>query len=306
MLISKRISRDTQFKIEQVLFKTFYYFCVATPSSLVLALGKKIGSLAWKLQIRKSTVLTNLKIAFGDRYSQEELLGIAAKCYRHFGEEMLRLLILEQESRRPLEDWIDVEGLEALKNREKPGGVLVGGHLGCWEVAGFVLPKLGEQLTVYTGTHSNKVADRWLNEIRARASSKPLGSMDDRTELYERTKTELVAILGDHQPPKAPVTIRFFGRETESAQGAPLLSLLNKVDFFYFSCVKKGKRLKVRFKKMEFEATSSRKQNVQLLAQAFFDELQADIENHPEQYFWMHRRWKKSADVNYEEKNTLF
>lgn len=306
MKISKRISRETQQKIELALFKVFYYSCRILPSALVLSLGAIIGALAWKLRVRKKTVLENLAIAFKNQYSQDEYTRIATDCYRHFGRELLRILILDRESRRPLESWIDIEGLDILRNREQPGGILVGGHIGCWEVANFVMPKLGEEVTVFTGRHANKVADRWLNEIRARAGTKMLGTIDDREELMERAKKSLVALVGDQRPPKSPVKIEFFEYQTEAAQGPALLSLLNKVDLFYFSCVIAGQRLKVRFQKVEFTATSSRRQNIRLLTQAYFNILQADISRYPEQYFWMHRRWKNREDVHYDEKETFF
>jgi len=306
MRISKKISYDSQFRIEQILFKSFYYFCRLVPTGVVLGIGSLIGRLAWRLKARKDTALKNMKLSFKDRYSKEELEDIAFRCYRHFGREMIRILVLDREARRPLEKWIDIEGLEILRNREKPGGVLVSGHLGCWEIANFVMPKIGEDVTVFTGKHSNKVADRWLNEIRKRAGTKTSGSGDDRTELFKQTKVGLVAIVGDQAPPRAPIQIQFFGRPTEAAQGPALLSLLNDVDLIYFSCMKVGDRMKVRFQKIEFEKASSRKENVQRLTQAYFNILQAEIEQYPEQYLWMHKRWKKSKDVSYDETDTLF
>lgn len=306
MRISKRLSLQTQFKIEQTLFKAFYYCCQALPSSWVLGIGQGIGHLAWALKARRNTVLKNLRLAFRELYDDKSLREIAIRCYQHFGREMMRVLILEKEARRPLADWIDVEGLELLKNRSQPGGILVSGHLGCWEVANLVMPKLGEDVTVFTGTHANKLADKWLNEIRSRAGTKTSGTQDDRTELFTAVKKGLVAIVGDQSPAKAPIFIQFFERLTDAAQGPALLSLLNQVDFFYFSCLRNGKRMKVRFQKVTFEPAATRKENVQRLTQAYFDLLQAEITAHPEQYFWMHKRWKKCEGVDYGEKDALF
>lgn len=306
MRLSKRVSLQTQFRIEQVLFKSFYFFCRSIPSSWVLGLGRRIGRLAWKLKARRNTVIKNLRIAFKDKYSNQELDKIAVGCFEHFGREMMRVLILDKEAKKPLESWIDVEGQDVLKDREKAGGILVGGHLGCWEIANLVMPKIGEDVTVFTGTHANKTADKWLNQIRRRAGTKTAGSQDDRTELYNAAKEGLVAIVGDQSPSKAPIWIDFFDRETDAAQGPALLSLLNRVDYFYFSCLKNGDRMKIRFRKVEFEKAETRKENVQRLTQAYFNILQEEIEAHPEQYFWMHKRWKKCKGVDYGEKEALF
>lgn len=306
MRISRRLSLQTQFRIEQGLFKSLYGICRVVPSSWVLGMGRGIGRLAWRLKARKNTVLKNLKLAFKERYTPAQLEEIAIRSYEHFGREMFRVLILDKEAKRPMASWIDVEGAEVLKNREKPGGILVSGHLGCWEVANLVMPKIGEEVTVFTGTHSNKLADKWLNQIRSKAGTKPAGSQDDRTELFHAAKKGLVAIVGDQAPPKAPIMIDFFDRKTDAAQGPALLALLNQVDLYYFSCIKKGERMRVRFHKVEFEAAASRKENVQRLTQAFFKRLQEEIEAHPEQYFWMHKRWKNAEDVDYGEKESLF
>ncbi len=306
MRISKRVSLQTQFRIEQTLFKSLYYFCRSIPSSWVLGIGKGIGTLAWKLKARRKAVFKNLVLAFEDRYSKGELEEIARKCYQHFGRELMRVLILDKEARKPMENWIDIEGLDLLKNRQQKGGILVGGHIGCWEITNFVLPKLGERVTVFTGSHANKLADKWLNEIRSKAGTITASAGDDRTELFKTAKEGLVAIVGDQAPPKAPILIDFFGRETDAAQGPALLSLLNKVDFFYFSCLKKDDRMKVRIQKVEFETADSRKENVNRLTRAFFKVLEAEIGEHPEQYFWMHKRWKNSPDVDYGKIDALF
>ena len=306
MRLSKHISRQAQYRLEQALFKGFYFFCRLIPSTVVLSIGKSIGSLAWRLNARKQTVLKNLAIAFRDQYSKTELETIALDCYRHFGIEMMRIMILDREAKKPIESWIDVEGLELLQKREKEGGILVGGHIGCWEIGNFVLPKLGQAVTVFTGGHTNKIADRWLNEIRKRAGALTAGSGDDRTELYRSAKKGLVAVIGDQAPGKAPIMIDFFGRSTDAAQGPALLSLLNKVDFFYFSCLKKEGRIKVRISKVDFDVADTRKENVHRLTQAFFRMLESEIAKNPEQYLWMHKRWKNSPDVDYSDIDILF
>ncbi|MBT4266313.1 MAG: hypothetical protein HN580_11175 [Deltaproteobacteria bacterium] len=306
MRISKSVSLQTQFRIEQALFKGLFFFCRSIPASWVLGVGKGIGTLAWKLKARRKVVLKNLSLAFKEKYGKKETAEIALKCYQHFGREMMRVLILDQEAKKPMESWIDIEGLDLLQNREQKGGILVGGHIGCWEIANFVLPKLGEEVTVFTGTHANKLADKWLNEIRSKAGTITAGAGDDRTELFATAKKSLVAIVGDQSPPKAPIMISFFDRPTDAAQGPALLSLLNKVDFFYFSCLKNGDRMKVRIQKVEFEKAETRKESVKRLTQAYFAVLEGEIRKHPEQYFWMHKRWKHSPDVNYGEMDALF
>ena len=306
MRISKSVSLQTQFRIEQALFKGLFFFCRSIPASWVLGVGKGIGTLAWKLKARRKVVLKNLSLAFKEKYGKKETAEIALKCYQHFGREMMRVLILDQEAKKPMESWIDIEGLDLLQNREQKGGILVGGHIGCWEIANFVLPKLGEEVTVFTGTHANKLADKWLNEIRSKAGTITAGAGDDRTELFATAKKSLVAIVGDQSPPKAPIMISFFDRPTDAAQGPALLSLLNKVDFFYFSCLKNGDRMKVRIQKVEFEKAETRKESVKRLTQAYFAVLEGEIRKHPEQYFWMHKRWKHSPDVNYGEIDALF
>ena len=305
MKISKRLSRDAQFRIEQAAFKAVYHTCRALPSKFILNQGLKLGSLAWRLGIRTETTKKNIQLAVGGDLSDAEIERIAKEAYLHYGEELVRIMRLDLEARRPLEGWIDIDGVDVVRNRQSSGGVLVGGHIGCWEIGNLLLPKMGEPITLFTGKHANKRAGKWVDDIRTNAGARTLSAFDDRTELYKRAKTEVVALLGDLKPPKAPVQVKFFGRETAAAQGGPLLALLNKVDFIYFSCVKVGDKLKARFKKIDYSTENSRKENIKLLAQGFFNELEVDIKNYPEQYFWMHRRWKDNPDVQYEDKEAL-
>lgn len=306
MLISKKISRETQFRIEQAFFKIIYTTCRVLPQSSVLRFGTKLGNLAWRWKMSTSTSLENMRIALGHRFSPEEIQDIAKRCYQHFGIEIMRVIIMDRQAKRPISDWFDIEGLDLIKNRSKPGCVMVGGHIGCWEVTNFLIPQLGEKTTLFSGKHANQVVGNWLDDIRRKAGMDTLSSGDNRVELVERTKKEVIALLGDFRPSKAAIEVEFFGRKTGAPQGPALLSLLNDVDLFYFSCVKVGERMKVRIKKLEIEKTKSRKQNTQLLTQEFFNELQVDVEKYPEQYLWMHGRWHDLEEANYQDKDYIF
>lgn len=305
MRISKKMSRQTQFKIEQFIFKVIYYCCRVLPISTVLKFGIRLGNLAWKLQIQSSASIKNVKLAFGDRFTDTEAEDIAKGCFHHFGTEIMRVFIMDRLAKLPLEDWIDIEGLDTVKNRGKKGGILVGGHFGCWEVACFLIPAIGEPATLFTGKHANKVVGYWLDDIRRKLGMKTHSSTDDRVELYHTAQKELVAMLGDFKPSKAAIEVTFLGQKTQTAQGPALLSLLKDVDLIYFSCAKVADRIKVRFKKLEYKKTSSRKENTILLTQAYYNELQADIRNYPEQYFWMHPRWQGNPDIKYNDKQFL-
>ncbi|MBU3914790.1 lysophospholipid acyltransferase family protein [bacterium] len=306
MRISKKISRQTQFRIEQFIFKIIYYCCRVLPISTVLKFGPKLGNLAWRLQIQTSGSIRNVKLAFADRFSDEEVKKIAKESYQHFGTEIMRIFIMDRLAKLPIEDWIDTEGLDIVKNRGKAGGILVGGHFGCWEIACFLIPSLGEPATLFTGKHSNKVVGYWLDDIRRKVGMKTHSSADDRVELYNTVQNEIVAMLGDFRPAKAAIEVQFMGQKTETAQGPALLALLKDVDLIYFSCARVNDRIKVRFKKLEYEKTSSRKQNTILLTQAYYNELQADVEKYPGQYFWMHARWQGNPNVSYDDKQFLF
>ncbi|MCP4298411.1 MAG: hypothetical protein GY786_22730 [Proteobacteria bacterium] len=293
-----------QHKVELFLLKSVYTIFRVLPFSITMGFGRALGSLVWGLGIRKNTTLTNLKLAFPDKYSDQELDRIAKQAYIHFGQEAMRLLRMDKEA-RPLDEWVEIEGLENIQKTGSKGGILVGGHLGCWELVNFVLIKLGEDVTIYTGSQSNKMTGKLVDEIRAKVGGNIISSKDEMSDLGALSKSQWVALVGDQKPAKSPIYVEFFGRETQAAQGPALLSLLNEVDYVYFSCIKVGDKIKIRFQKVEIERTSSRKKNVLLLTKAYFDLLQKDVEQTPEQYLWMHRRWKNDEAVVYKDRESL-
>ena len=118
MRISNRISINTQFKLEQVLFKILFHGCRNLPSNWVLRLGEKFGALARKLGIRSETTLKNIELALGSDLGNTEIDRIAKEVFCHFGRELFRIMMLEHVARRPLEGWIDIEGYDCVKNRK--------------------------------------------------------------------------------------------------------------------------------------------------------------------------------------------
>ncbi|MDH4120637.1 MAG: lysophospholipid acyltransferase family protein [Deltaproteobacteria bacterium] len=306
MRISTWIPRRTQYRIELVLLAMLMLFCRWMPNRWVLKAGESIGRLAIRLNMRTGTTATNLSLAFPGRFTPEEISALTARCYRHFGREALRIFSLGPLAKQPLEDWLTVEGLEHLTGRPTPGAVLVIGHLGAWELMYLALSRLGVPVTIYSGQHTNKTADRWLNRMRENMGTRTIGAEDDMEDLIAAAKTGVVGLAGDQKPHKAPIYVSFFGRRSAAAQGPAAIAQLAGASMVYGSLVWEANgKARMAFRPVPPSAAPTRRERIQELIQSFFRLLEEDITRHPGQYMWMHKRWKDDPAVQYADTDVL-
>ncbi|MDH3224235.1 MAG: lysophospholipid acyltransferase family protein, partial [Gemmatimonadota bacterium] len=104
-----------------------------------------------------------------------------------------------------------------------------------------------------------------------------------------------VGILGDQDARKAGIFVDFFGRPASTARGPAVLSLRAGAPLVLAVAIREEgakPRYSVYFEPLDQPRTGNLDRDVATLTQAYTHRLEAFIRRYPEQYFWLHRRWK--------------
>lgn len=224
---------------------------------------------------------------------------MARACYRHLGREaawILRLADLEPEEVRAR---TSVEGLETFLEAidRRRGVVLVTGHLGNWEVGGAALAARGIPLDVVALRQGNPLFHRETLRLRTKMGMRVIER--DRTPgaaLRALRRGRVVALLGDQNPIAGGIEIPFFGRPAPTPRGPAVLSLRTGSPLFLGVAVRtegdQG-RWVVSLEAVDATRSGSVRREVRRLVGAYTRRLEDAIRETPEQYFWLHRRWKE-------------
>jgi KDO2-lipid IV(A) lauroyltransferase len=265
------------------------------------ALGMADG-LAWlahRLDRRHRLVAhDNLRVAFPE-LGEEERDRLVRGVYRHF----CRLLVQIIHTPRMLHvgNWknhIELIGYEGMVDVVLSGRpvLMVTGHFGNWELGGYVMGLIGFQTHAIARPLDNPWLDDFLRSFRERTGQRLLakhGDFEKMQELLERGG--VLATLADQDAGQRGLFVDFFGRPASTHKAVALLAQTNNVPMVVagMACVGEPLRFQVEVEDVIDPAEyAERVDAIPAMTQRFTSALERIVRRHPEQYFWLHRRWK--------------
>jgi len=264
-----------------------------------MALGRIIGTLAYLLDVpHRRTVRRNLRLAFPD-WSAEKIRRTSKRVFQHLGATFVEICQLATYSKADVMARVRVVGVEhwqrALDGNQ--GLILVSAHLGNWEfgtqyTACFMQkPTLGVVKQIRF-----KPLNQWVHNLRTRFGINIIykkGALPDMRQALRRN--EVVGLLVDQSRRKESVDVNFFSHKVPATPAAAFLGLRCKSPILPIFCVREASgRLTVHVDPpLNIKWSGDLRADVQAATQQMTDAVERMIRKYPEQWFWLHKRWKK-------------
>ncbi|HEV2579153.1 MAG TPA: lysophospholipid acyltransferase family protein [Acidobacteriaceae bacterium] len=269
------------------------------PRSISRALGAAIGALAWHLVARLRRIgLRNLSLAFPDMPAPERE-RILRKLYRYLGWQMSEFCRMPRATRADAQKFFRYEGLEHfLAARSRGNGVLVlTGHLGAWELSSFYHSLMGRPMSMVIRRLDNPLVDTFVNRIRCLHGNRVLHKDDfARGLLQAMQRGDTVGILMDtNMTPPQGVFVPFFGTLACTASGLARVAAHSKAAVLPgFMLWEPDEHRYVLHFGPELNLTRTDDSAADALANTalFTATIESWIRRYPEQWLWVHRRWK--------------
>lgn len=239
----------------------------------------------------------NLKNAFPEK-TMKEIITLAKKIYRHFGIVAAELFDIPKLKREDVEDLIDIEGLENLKSAlEKNKGLLIfGAHFGNWELMAVAISLIVQPMLIIYRPLDNPILEDLIKWVRATAGSKTIAKERAmRAMLRTLQKNEVVGLLIDQNVAwQEGVFVDFFGRPACTTDGLAILALHTEAPVIsaFMARQPSGKYRLLLGKEVEIVNTGDRDQDVKTNTQTFMSVIENIIRQYPDQWLWLHQRWK--------------
>jgi KDO2-lipid IV(A) lauroyltransferase len=269
---------------------------------LGLNLSRKFASLLalffyYLLPIRKAVVLDNLKHAFPE-LKQTEIEKIAFGSYKNFAITLVEILYLPWMTKEQIKSVVNFNNISLIdkKYKEANGVILLAAHFGNWEycaISGGV--QLNKKFSVVVKPQRNIYVNEWMNKARTRWTNDvvPLG-VSIRNIIAVLKNKGIVAMAADQRGPEESIKLDFFGRKTSVYTGPAILSLKMNIPIIYgitirqpdFTYVSDIVEISKDNLPDDFDA------KVSILSARLLKYLEDVIRAYPEQWFWMHKRWK--------------
>ena len=307
--------------LEYTIFQTLLFVvkCLPVRSSIVLAEG-----LAWMMMrvvpkklSRHDVAKDNLKFAFGESLSDDQANHIIHGMWRHLFRMVCEMVQLPRRFR--LANCAEILDFERRNDCVKAlcSGrpvLFLGGHFGNWEISVNTFGHFGFPMGVVARHLDNPYLHKWFKEFRESTGNSLIlkhGAGSELSDIME--KRGMASLLCDQDAGRSGVFVDFFGRPASTFKSIALLALQ------YNALVVVGGALRlpeasqkdcrwVRFSlttqdvidPSDFQGVNG----INELTQRFTTSLEALIRKAPEQYFWVHRRWKTPSNVRRKRRET--
>ena len=237
----------------------------------------------------RRTALQNLSFALPGI----DPLPIVSGVYHSIARLLVSFARFPSIDRNTVTDWIRCEGIEHYDQAKRDGrGVLFAtAHLGNWELSAFAHALLASPMNVVVRPLDNPLIDRLVERRRSLSGNRPIFKKDSaRAILKALAANEAVGILIDQNAsPENGVFVDFFGVPACAGTGFAKLAARSRAavipGFALWS--EKERRYVLRFYP-PVPMTGDPVRDTQSLQ----CQLESVIRAHPDQWLWIHRRWK--------------
>jgi KDO2-lipid IV(A) lauroyltransferase len=240
----------------------------------------------------------NLSLALPE-LPHNEKKQILRGVYRHLAWQMVEFCRMPGYTPENTRATIRTEGLEHyLAARARGRGVLVlTGHLGAWELSSYYHSLMGYPMGMVIRRLDNRLLDEYVNGIRCLHGNKVLHKDDfARGLLIAMRGGETVGILMDtNMTPPQGVFVPFFGRMACTASGLARVALRTGAAVLpgFMLWEPSEKKYVLHFgPEIEFARSADAEADVLAATAQCNQVLEAWIRRYPDQWLWIHRRWK--------------
>lgn len=258
---------------------------------------------------RRSLVLENLRRVFGETLPEEEIVRLAQAYYAHYIRFLIEFVRLPLMSAKKRKTYIHIENMESPLRASKKGKgiILLTGHFGNWEVSTVAGISQFPQFKGLLHFVRKPLNPQWLNDFITRRFRRAgfgtiakRGSLDTILDLLE--KGEIIVYVFDQHAGSGlgrgeGIVVDFFGHPAGTLKSPALLAMSSGAPVIPASSWREPDGTHVlRFEEplpvTEHENVS---ETIRQNTRAYNAALEQMLLRHPEQWIWMHRRWKVSG-----------
>jgi len=281
----------SSFRIWLAGFKLLPEYCA---KRLLIALFLWIG---YGFGIRRQVALKQLKAVYPSK-PESERRSILKQLYRSMALTVYEVYLTTDDKLFSTSQIQGRENVDAALSQGR-GAILATAHYGNWEAAR-VLPKAGIPLSVITKTQRNKKFDAYTNAIRERCGVKTIDmSRGLRDVVHQLKEGRLVAILMDQSAGAHGLMMDFLGFPASHWKGVAKLSLRYRVPIVpgFARRAEDDRIIFEFFPPILHEELEDREEHYPLILKELNSIIEAQINRWPDQWFWVHKRWKHGYDM---------
>ena len=287
--------------MREIFYNTLAAFVPGIGLDRLASLENLMGGILWRaLPKRRRLAINNIREHLG--LTESNALDMARKSFGHNARSFMELLFLNQVDWRFYQDRLTLANpdiLEAFRNDKNPT-MAVTAHLGAWEflnsLMGIAFANKPVRIVVV-----RKSKDRAMNDLMFRVRSRPgVCILPHRQAIFPVLKAMrkggLAAFLVDHNCTREEaIFLPFLGKTAAVNVGPALLAVRSKADIWPAFMLRQSEGRYILHQEPPLLANDlkgTREEKIKTVAEFYTSAVEKYVRMYPEQWFWMHNRWK--------------
>lgn len=259
---------------------------------------------------RRLIAIHNIRRAFPEK-SLSEVIKIAKGVYKNFAIVAAEFFEIPSLNMEIINRTIEVEGLDnCRKALEKNKGLLMfGAHFGNWELQAAAFAILLKPLMVIYRPLDNKILENIVTGIRSATGNIPVDKRFAMRKMLRFLKDNggLGILIDQNWAWQEGCFVDFFGRPACTTNGLAIIALHTEAPVIPAFMVRMpdGKYRIIIEKEVDIIKTDNRESDIVVNTQRFTKIIEDMVRRYPDQWFWVHQRWKTHpSQMNKEKKRS--
>ncbi len=251
------------------------------------------------LPVHRDRAIAHLSAALGDAYTPGEIGRIADRCLESVAMFAVEVICLPRLINSfTWNRYVRLVNLQEVVDLilSGQGVILVTGHYGPFELPGHVLAGLGFDVVAVMRPLDNVYLNRFVLQTR-RTRGLTLLDKKGATARAEKTLEDgaLLAFVGDQDAGRKGLFVDFFGRPASTYKSIALLAMSTGCPIVVGYARRRGHvaRYDVGVERIIYRHEWERQEApLHWITQTYTAAIEAMVREAPEQYLWIHRRWR--------------
>jgi len=290
------MSSNLRYFFEYIPFFLLTRLFSVLPFRVSVNMGRRLGRLVYRIdRKRREIAIENISRSLGLNRAEADVM--VKKVFENLGMVFAEFVNIPRLGKDFFAQNIDVEGFENYLSAKNDGhGVLLlGAHLGNWEFNPPSHLMRVEAASVVFKKTKNPFVERYVDSIRKSSGLKTIPHRNSIREIMAALKRgEGVGILLDqHTGEKEAVVVDFFGRPAATNYGLALISIKTGAPVVPMFVVREKERFRAIYEEpVRPHKTGDMEKDIREATVRFNDIIEKYVRKYPDQWFWVHRRWK--------------
>ena len=268
------------------------------PYEMAPAIARVLARLIRLIDLKhKRIAVKNLERSHG-LCPADEIPAFIERVYDHIGLGFVEMLMIPRlMQQHAMERYVKLEGMEVVDRLLKDGkGVIVTiGHLGNWELIGLAVTLAGYPLNSLARPVENPWVDRYLNRFRTQTGQEIISKYHALGAMVKAIqRNEVLVVQIDQDARHFGVFVNFFGRPASTHRSPAVLALKYGTPICVANIYRDeaGHHRCIVSEPIDPAPFRGHADPVKALTQAYTARFEEFVRAHPEQWFWIHDRWK--------------